>query len=1136
MLRIFRGRLRRLSRSKARRMMQRSAPTILALALVAALIPSGASGSSAQKPGGGQTGSERITRHSQTGLTRFIGTAPGRPIPRPTGVSATSRPQDVARSFLDTYAARFGVVDHVQELRVSSVDRGLGERSTVRFQQLRRGVPVLGGELVVNLDRNGNLLSTAGEALPREPVTVAPNVRPAAARRAARGAIAKSYGVQPADLATTAPKLWIYDSRILGGPGLGKPILVWLTEVRDRGAEPINELVLVDARLGSVALHFSQIHAAKDREVCDANSTATQVPCVTPVRTEGGPVHAVSDVNDAYDFAGDTYDFFFGLGRDSLDNAGMTLTSTVRYCPTVANCPYQNAFWDGEQMVYGAGFAAADDVVGHELAHGVTDFSSHLFYYYQSGAINESMSDVFGEFVDLTNGAGNDDPSVRWLLGEDIPGIGAIRDMENPPAFGDPDRMTSPNYTADPDELDGGGVHTNSGVNNKAAFLITDGGTFNGETVTGLGITKASMIYYRVEVAYLTSASDYADLYNALQQACSDLVGTGGITVADCAEVTDAVNATEMDVSPPAAPNPEAPVCPAGQTVSDLFFDDLENTASGNWATETADPPGAWYYPQNSNPFGFDATYATSGDTNFWGYNVNSVSDYRIAMASDVAIPAGSVPYLRFAHAHGFEDDGGGAYDGGVLEYSTNSGSSWSDAGALATNNGYNGTIFTGFGNPLSGRSAFVRESNGYISSRFDLSSLAGQNVRFRFRIGTDSLVDDLGWFVDDVRIYTCSSGPNDPPVADAGGPYTITEGNALTLNGSGSTDPDGDPLTYGWDLDGDLDYNDATGQSPVVSWATLTTLGLVDGPDNATVGLRVTDTAANSDTDSIGLTLQNAAPTAAISGPAAAATGVSTTWTFSATDPSPIDQAGTFTYEIDWDGDGTVDQTVTGDSSEPVAHTYPADATVTIRATAEDKDGGTSAEATRSVTVSTGGGGGGGDTTPPETTITSGPSGLTNDPTATFEFSSSEAGSTFECRVDSDPFAGCLSPFTTDSLLDGAHVFDVRATDGAGNLDVSPASRSFNVDTAAPEATITKKPKKKTKNRRPAFSFASDETGVSFDCRIDKRAWQSCSSPFRPSKKLSFGWHVFKLRATDAAGNVAQPAAKYRFKVIRRK
>ena len=95
---------------------------------------------------------------------------------------------------------------------------------------------------------------------------------------------------------------------------------------------------------------------------------------------------------------------------------------------------YNNAFWNGTQMVYGNGgnLAQADDVVGHELTHGVTDFESNLFYYYQSGAINESFSDIFGEFVDQTNGKGDDSAGVKWLMGEDS-SLGALRDMENPP-------------------------------------------------------------------------------------------------------------------------------------------------------------------------------------------------------------------------------------------------------------------------------------------------------------------------------------------------------------------------------------------------------------------------------------------------------------------------------------------------------------------------------------------------------------------------------------------------------------------------------------------------------------------------------------------------------------------------------
>src|SRR5438874_12673994 len=117
---------------------------------------------------------------------------------------------------------------------------------------------------------------------------------------------------------------------------------------------------------------------------------------------------------------------------------------------------------------------------------------------------------------------------------------------------------------------------------------MTDGGTFNGRTVTRLGISKVARIYYEVETNLLTSASDYPDLYNALQQACANLVGTAGITAANCMQVKNAALAVEMNQDPPNATAPEARVCPGGDQPVNGFNDDLENTASGNRTKTTA--------------------------------------------------------------------------------------------------------------------------------------------------------------------------------------------------------------------------------------------------------------------------------------------------------------------------------------------------------------------------------------------------------------------------------------------------------------------------------------------------------------------------------------------------------------------
>ncbi|MFQ5342690.1 MAG: M4 family metallopeptidase [Anaerolineae bacterium] len=708
-------------------------------------------------------GQASVSYHARTGKVRFIGSNLDHPIRQPAKLLEAATAEDAARHFLVTYGQLFGLTDQARELtlmRTRGVDRG---RSFVRFQQVYRDIPVLGGELIVQLDADRNIISANGEVLPNLALDSTPRLDAAAARETALGFVAKSYRLSNHELTTSEPELWIYNP-ILLKPGPSLSSLVWRMDVYARDLRPIDELVLVDAQSGAVVLHFNQIAAGKNRVVYDNNNDPQAgLPGNGPVRTEGQPPTGNADVDKAYDYAGDTYDFYLNMhGRDSLDNHGMTLVSTVRYCESDEECPLQNAFWSPEhqQMVYGQGEPLADDTVAHELTHGVTNLESNLFYYMQSGAMNESLSDIWGEFVDLTNGQGNDTPGVRWLLFEDNPeGAGRnMKDPANPPnpcaELGDPDcnvrqpdKMTgSPHYYCG--EGDNGGVHINSGIGNKATYLMVDGGAFNGYSITGIGIEKAAKIFYEVQTNLLTSAADYNDLYDGLQQACTDLIGTSGITPFDCQQVRRAAGATEMNQQPAACPAIESPLCPVGQSPVNLFFDNLEAGAD-NWRVGREVGNGEWLW---------DNSYATSGTHHLWGDDIGAISDHYVYMNSDVALPAGSTPFLHFNHAYAFEDDAGGTYDGGVVEYTTSGGASWTDGGSLFANNGYNGAIDTRLDNPLGGRPAFVSESNGYMSSRLNLSSLAGQNVRFRFRIGADKDGDADGWFIDDVRVYTCAA------------------------------------------------------------------------------------------------------------------------------------------------------------------------------------------------------------------------------------------------------------------------------------------------------------------------------------------------------------------------------------------
>jgi Zn-dependent metalloprotease len=458
----------------------------------------------------------------------------------------------------------------------------------------------------------------------------------------------------------------------------------------------------------------------------------------------------------AHTYAIGTYYFYAtNFNRDSMDKEGMPIISSVHYCSPYA-CPYANAYWDGKQMVYGDvyGFPLADDVVAHELTHGVTQYESNLFYFYQSGAINESFSDLWGEYYDQINGQGYDAENVKWLLGENVSGLGAVRSMKNPPAYGDPDKMTSSLYKKS--LSDNGGIHHNSGVNNKAVYLMVDGGTFNNQTITALGWEKVGAIYYEANTNLLFSGADYSDLYYALLQACSNLINQHGITSADCLEAKDALDAVQMNNSLGSF-NPEAALCPKGMVTDPsfiLFADDLES-GFNNWATSGG---SAW-----TSAYG----YASSGTYMFWGRDNFNLADARLTLTSSVTIPPGR-SFLHFKHAYLFDYfiyQGTPYYfDGGVLEYSVNGGSTWKDAKPLfSAGKKYSGTIYPYSGNPLKNRSAFVGDSHGYVSSRYDLSSLAGQTVQFRWRLGTDSEIAFLGWFVDDVQIYSCVPVPAIP-------------------------------------------------------------------------------------------------------------------------------------------------------------------------------------------------------------------------------------------------------------------------------------------------------------------------------------------------------------------------------------
>lgn len=487
-----------------------------------------------------------VKRSAATGVATFVTAKPNAPmvLPIPAALTATER----ALAFVRIGGAAFALPD-AAHVRVRGVE-GPDELGTehVRLQQQVNDVPVTGAELVVHL-RGNAVLAANGTTLPStDAVDTVPTIPAEAATEEARRIATDELAVP--DAALSEPRLEVLDPGLLEGAPSGAH-LTWYVEASAVG---LREGIWIDAHEGDVVLRLDRVADGKNRRIFDAFHTTTGVL----VRSEGQPATGDADADAAYDHAGDAYDYFATQhNRDGFDGFGSRLDSFVHVC--VGPCPYRNASWDGTKIVYGDGYPRADDVVAHEVTHAVTEYSASLFYCQQSGALNESFSDIFGETVDLTNSRGTDTSGVRWQIGEDEPNGGALRNMKVPSVFGQPGRVHDPQYlcvNGCASDTDNGGVHVNSGVLNHAYVLMVDGGSYNGITVTGIGLTKAAKIHYRALIIYLGPFSLLVDAYDALNQSCADLVGgVAGITAGDCSNVRKALEAVELD-QPPCQPPP----------------------------------------------------------------------------------------------------------------------------------------------------------------------------------------------------------------------------------------------------------------------------------------------------------------------------------------------------------------------------------------------------------------------------------------------------------------------------------------------------------------------------------------------------------------------------------------------------
>jgi Zn-dependent metalloprotease len=286
-----------------------------------------------------------------------------------------------------------------------------------------------------------------------------------------------------------------------------------------------------ERRLTTLIAHPTISSGGRNRRVYDARHRY-DLPGKL-VRSEGKPRAKDVTVNEAFNGAGATYNLYQRIfSRNSIDDRGARIDSTVHY-----GVAYQNAFWNGRQMVYGDGdglifrsFTKALDVIAHELTHGIIQNEANLNYRGQSGALNESFADVFGCLVKQYRKRESAEAS-SWVIGEglfmpDVKAIG-IRSMKAPgTAYDDPvlGKDPQPGHMHDyvvTDE-DNGGVHLNSGIPNRAFYELAI-------RLKGYAWEKAGQIWYRALIQKLRPSSNFRDAMMKTVAVAGELYGVNSL-------------------------------------------------------------------------------------------------------------------------------------------------------------------------------------------------------------------------------------------------------------------------------------------------------------------------------------------------------------------------------------------------------------------------------------------------------------------------------------------------------------------------------------------------------------------------------------------------------------------------------
>ncbi len=652
-------------------------------------------------------------------------------------------------------------IGNVDDYQVRKVEIDELRMAHTRVRQTLDGIPVWEGEAIVHLDAEGRLTTITDDLKETVAVNTKANISEKQALRYAMNAYSGKARM------TDSPQVEMYIYR-----AADRDHLVYRVETPrlDGSADTSAPVVFVDAHTGEIVDGYDNLQTGTGSSLYSGTvSISTSLSGANYYMEDttrrqgtfnmnntgntstgtGGTQSRYTDADDnwtatnaragvdAHYGAAKTFDYYQTVhGRNGIDgNYGPgTTTAAANGVSIVASrvhfgSGYNNAFWYQNMMSYGDGDGTtfspltSTDVCGHEMTHGVTERTANLTYSKESGALNESWSDIMGAMVELYADGGVVSTNT-WLIGEDIytPGTAgdALRRMDNPNAVGDPDHYSLRLYpgTCTPSSAnDQCGVHTNSSISNHAYYLMAAGGAnrVSGVAVTGIGGTDAAKIFYRALTVYMTASTNFAGARTATLNAATDLFGSSSAQYNTVATGWCAVGVGTCPGG--STPTPTPTPTPSG---NELIVNGGFETSASPWVSSGS----GYFYTANGS--------APHGGTGYIYFGVNNSVTGQAYQT--VTIPTTATGTLTFwLNVTSSETTTTKQYDKLFAEVRNTSGTLLS---TLATYSNLNK----------------VASATTYSQKSFSLAAYKGQTVRVQFRSTTDSSITTT-FRVDDVSL-----------------------------------------------------------------------------------------------------------------------------------------------------------------------------------------------------------------------------------------------------------------------------------------------------------------------------------------------------------------------------------------------